>query len=183
VQRMNAREERLLRAFAAGSETAFEELLKDNRERVYRTVMRIVRNHDDALDVTQEAFVKAFVKIRNFRRASSFATWLISIAVREAINRVKRDKFRRAVSFHSLSKRSSTEGNPETVLESSMIEKRVEVAVESLPPVQRAVFTLRFYENLKISEIAEVMGSSEGAVKANYFHAVRKLRKKLSDLR
>jgi RNA polymerase sigma-70 factor (ECF subfamily) len=180
---MNEKEERLLEAFLGGSETAFEELIRNNRERIYRTVMRIVRNHDDALDVMQESFVKAYVRIRSFRRASSFATWLTSIAVREAINRVKRDKFRRAVSLHSLSRRPSpAHRNPDATTERSMLERRVGGAIESLPAVQRAVFTMRFYENLKIREIAELTGSSEGAVKANYFHAVRKLRKNLSDL-
>ncbi|KPJ59355.1 MAG: hypothetical protein AMJ46_11505 [Latescibacteria bacterium DG_63] len=181
---MNEKEERLLEAFLSGSDAAFDELVGNNRERIYRTVMRIVRNHDDALDVMQESFVKAFVKIRSFKRASSFATWLTSIAVREAINRVKRDRFRRAVSLRSLTTRPApVRGNPEAHLERSVIEERVASAIESLPAVQRAVFTMRFYENLKTREIAELIGSSEAAVKASYFHAVRKLRRSLSDLR
>ncbi|UCF78054.1 MAG: RNA polymerase sigma factor [Candidatus Eiseniibacteriota bacterium] len=181
---MNEREERLLKAFLDGNEAAFEELVKDSWERIYRTVMRIVRNHDDALDVMQDSFVKAFTRIRSFRRASSFATWLTSIAVREAINRAQRDRFRRAVSLHLLGKRPSPAGaNPDALAERSAIRERVAQAIEALPPVQRAVFTMRFYEELKVREIAELLGSSEGAVKASYFHAVRKLRRNLSGLR
>lgn len=180
---MKEREERLLNAFLSGSEAAFEELIKDNRERLYRTVMRIVRNHDDTLDVMQESFVKAFRKMSSFRKASSFSTWLTSIAVREAISKVKRDRFRHAVSLHLLTGRCSPANqNPEATMERSMIEKRVGEAIESLPGVQRAVFTMKFYEGLKIREIAELLGSSEGAVKASYFHAVRKLRDKLTGL-
>ena len=181
---MKEREEKLLDAFLNGNESAFEELVEENRERLYRTVMRIARNHDDAMDVMQESLLKAYGGIAGFRRESSFSTWLISIAVREAINRVKRDRFRNMISLPFLAARpSTTNQSPEDGAELSLIQRRVEKAVNSLPVVQRAVFTMKFYEDLKIREIAEIMGSSEGAAKASYFHAVRKLRKSLKMLR
>jgi RNA polymerase sigma-70 factor (ECF subfamily) len=180
---MRDREERLLEAFLGGSEGAFEELVSGCREKLYRIVMRIVQNHEDALEIVQDSLVKAYRGISGFRKDSSFSTWLISIGVREAMNKVKRDKFRNAISLHLLSGRPSESfGDPEESAERSILETKVREAVDSLPPAQRAVFTMKHYEDLKISEIAQLMGTSEGAVKANYFHAVKKLRNKLSAL-
>jgi len=193
---MQEREEKLLDAFLNGSETAFEELVRENRDKLYRVAMRILRNHDDALDVIQDSLVKAYRQASGFRRESGFSTWLLSIVVREAINRAKRDRFRNVLSLDTLagmSARSSTHSSgdpagtashssasPDERAEAAILAERIRKAVESLPPVQRAVFAMRHYEGLKISEIAELTGSSEGTVKANYFHAVRKLRVKLS---
>jgi len=180
---MKEREEQLLDDFLNGSESAFEELVKENRERLYRTVMRIVRNQDDAMDVIQESLLKAYKGAASFRRESCFSTWLTSIAVREAINRVKRDRFRNMLSLSLLAATPSSRcRNPEEGAVLSLLEGRVDAALRSLPAVQRAVFSMKFYEGLKVREIAEVVGSSEGAVKASYFHAVRKLRKSLSGL-
>jgi RNA polymerase sigma-70 factor (ECF subfamily) len=182
-QEMKEREEKLLDAFLNGKESAFEELVEENRERLYKTVMRIVRNHDDALDVVQESLLKAYGGIAGFRRESGFSTWLTSIAVREAINRVKRDRFRTMISLPFLAAEpSATSHNPEVQAEVSLLERRVSEAIKSLPVVQRAVFTMKFYEGLKVREIAELVGSSEGSVKASYFHAMRKLRKSLRGL-
>ena len=181
---MREKEEELLDAFLSGDESAFEELFDQNKERLYGTVMRIVRNRDDALDVIQESLIKAHRGAGRFRRESSFSTWLTSIAVKEAINRVKRDRFRSMISLSFFSTAPSTgRSNPEDDAERFLLEKRVNEALKYLPAVQRAVFTMKFYERLKASEIAELLGSSEGAVKASYFHAVRKLRKSLSGLR
>ena len=98
--RMQCREEKLLDAFLNGNETAFEELVRENRDRLYRVAMRILRNHDDALDVVQDSLVKAYRRAPGFRRESSFSTWLVSIVVREAINKARRDRFRGAISLH-----------------------------------------------------------------------------------
>ncbi|MBN1505109.1 MAG: RNA polymerase sigma factor [Candidatus Eisenbacteria bacterium] len=209
---MQGSEDRLLEAFLGGSETAFEELVRESRDRLYRTAMRILNNHDDALDVIQDSLVKAYKRASGFRRESSFSTWLTSIVVREAINKAKRDRFRNALSLHTLAGAPSGSGRryrdlpgrssdvrpdvsmdaaaahtipgriaaPDEAAEAAIMADKVRQAVESLPPAQRAVFTLKHYEGLKTSEIAELTGSREGTVKANYFHAVRKLRVKLS---
>jgi len=179
---MEKREERLLDAFLSGSESAFQELVTESREMLYRTVMRIVRNHEDAMDVIQESWLKAYKGAANFRRESSFSTWLTSIAVREAINRIKRDRFRNMLTLPFFAARPSIGScNPEDAAELSLLEKRVDDAMKFLPAVQRVVFTMKFYEGLKVIEIAELLGSSEGAVKASYFHAVQKLRKSLRE--
>ncbi|MFH0779209.1 MAG: RNA polymerase sigma factor [Candidatus Eisenbacteria bacterium] len=181
---MTERERELLDAFVEGNESAFEELITESRERIYRTVMRIVRNHEDALDVMQDSLVKAFRKRKSFRGDSSFSTWLTSIAVREAINRVKRDRFRNAISLSLLGSRPAPEKhNPDAEAERSITEERIDAAISQLPPVQRAVFTMKFHEDYTLREIGELVGSSEGAVKASYYHAVRKLRMSLRDLR
>lgn len=177
--RMQCREEKLLDAFLNGNETAFEELVRENRDRLYRVAMRILRNHDDALDVVQDSLVKAYRRAPGFRRQSSFSTWLVSIVVREAINKARRDRFRGAISLHTL---AGEFFRSDARAETAILAERIRAAVDSLPPVQRAVFAMKQYEGLKISEIAELTGSSEGTVKANYFHAVRKLRVKLSPL-
>jgi len=176
--RMEAREEGLLDAFLNGNETAFEELIRENRDRLYRVAMRILRNHDDALDVIQDSLVKAYRRAPGFRRESSFSTWLMSIVVREAINKAKRDRFRDAGDLDPVSPAPCT--GPDEQAETAILAGRISGAVESLPPAQRAVFVMRQYEGFKISEIARLTGTSEGTVKANYFLSVRKLRLRLS---
>lgn len=177
-------QEELVRRLRAGDERAFEELVTCYRERVYRVAWRVVRDDDAAEDVAQEAFIRVFRHIHRFEERSSLYTWIYRITVNIALNRLRRDRFRQMVPLGDLpweDKRPSAD--PSQVALSNELAERVDKAVRTLPDKQRAVFTLRFFEGLSHKEIAEVVGCSEGTSKANYFHAVRKLRKLLGDLR
>jgi len=173
----------LVERLQAGDEGAFEKLVEEYRERVYRVAWRILRDDEDAEDAAQEAFIKVFKSIDRFERRSSLYTWIYRITVNIALNKLKRDKFRRMVPLGDMIRRDTRPGtDPGRVTESSEIGRRIGEAVSSLPDKQRAVFTLKFYEGMSHKEIAEIVGCSEGTSKANYFHAIRKLRKLLGDL-
>lgn len=175
--------EELVERLKAGDERAFEKLVEEYRERVHRVAWRILRDDEDAEDAAQEAFIKVFKNIGRFEGRSSLYTWIYRITVNIALNKIKRDKFRRMVPLGDMIRGDSRpHSDPARAALSSEIATRIDEAVKLLPDKQRAVFTLKFYEELSHREIAEVVGCSEGTSKANYFHAIRKLRKSLEDL-
>ncbi|MCD4689989.1 sigma-70 family RNA polymerase sigma factor, partial [bacterium] len=152
--------------------------------RVYRVAWRVLRDDEAAEDCAQEAFIKVFRHIGRLEGRSSLYTWLYRITVNIALNKLKRDKFRQMVPLGDLprrDRRAST--NPLRAALSSEVAERIDEAVRQLPEKQRAVFVLKFFEGLSHREIAEIVGCSEGTSKANYFHAIRKLRVMLEDLR
>jgi RNA polymerase sigma-70 factor (ECF subfamily) len=168
----------------AGDERAFEELVTAYRERLYRVAWRILRDDESAEDAAQEAFIKVYRHIARFQERSSLYTWMYRITVNIALNKLKRDKFRGMVPLGDIVREDrSPRSDPARTTMGSEVVERVKEAVETLPDKQRAVFTLKFYEGLSHKEIADVVGCSEGTSKANYFHAIRKLRKLLGDLR
>ena len=174
----------LVRRLKAGDESAFEELVAEYRERIHRIAWRFLRDDEGAEDVAQEAFVKVYKNIGRFEERSSLYTWIYRITVNLALNRLKRDRFRQMIPLGDMVRSDpSPRADPARAAVSSEIAERIDEAIRSLPEKQRAVFTLKFHEGLSHKEIAAVVGCSEGTSKANYFHAVRKLRKLLGDLR
>lgn len=176
--------EGLVKRLKAGDERAYEELVTEYRERVYRVAWRVLRDDDAAEDAAQEAFIRVFRHIDRFEGRSSIYTWIYRITVNIALNKLKRDRFRRMVPLGDIVHRDRrASSNPARLAISSEVAERIDAAVQTLPEKQRAVFVLKFYEELSHAEIAEVLGCSEGTSKANYFHAIRKMRKQLEDLR
>jgi RNA polymerase sigma-70 factor (ECF subfamily) len=159
-----------------GERDAFDRLVERYQRDVYRLCYRYLNNHEDASDVAQEAFLRAYRAIRSFRGDSSFATWLYRIAVNACLN------FRAA-------RRPTTTEVPEVAdpragaqehLEHDEQSRRVREAVSRLPEKQRATVILKVYHELTHEEVARVLGSSVGTVKASLFHALGNLRKMLS---
>jgi RNA polymerase sigma-70 factor, ECF subfamily len=160
-----------------GEREAFDRLVQRYQRDVYRLCFRYVNNHHDANDLAQEAFLKAYRAIGRFRGDSSFSTWLYRIAVNTCLN------FRSA-------RRPEGEELPESLpdrrlgaaerLESAERSRWVREAVAGLPERQRATLILKVYHDLTHEEVARVLGSSVGTVKANLFHALANLKKKLN---
>jgi len=172
-----------LERFQRGDEKAFNELVLKYKNRIFQMILKMVRNKEDAKDLTQETFVKAYVGLKDFRREASFFTWLTRIALNLSINFTKRENFRSFVSLFDLKK-------PVLAQEPSLrdetgdeLTRAIDDAVLSLPPKQRMVFVLRYYQRLPFQGIAEVLGKSEGGTKSNYFQAIKKLKKKLARFR
>jgi RNA polymerase sigma factor (sigma-70 family) len=161
---------------------AFNLLVRRYQERVYWTVRRIVGTHEDADDVAQETFVTVWEKLDGFREDASFFTWLYRIAVNAALGHIRRRRVKRFVSLDTLllpfvdkERRSDKQ-----VLDSERV-CAVETAIQSLPPQQRTVFCMRYYDGLKYEDIATMLGKSTGTLKANYHHAIKKLEVALKD--
>jgi RNA polymerase sigma-70 factor (ECF subfamily) len=169
----------LIEQFLRGDERSFNLLVERHRERIYLLIWRMVRNREDALDLSQEVFVKAYRKLKSFRHESNFYTWLYRIAVNLALNFAKREKFRSFLSLSDLSRELVSGSSPSEEIERNELSSRIDQAVMALPEKQRMVFILRHYEEMSVKEVADLLGKSEGTIKANYFQAVRKLRRSL----
>ena len=176
-------------ALQAGNEAAFDALVKRHQGRVYAVAYRVTLNREDALDVAQEAFVKAYRKIHSWKPGSGFVPWLMRLTTNQAIDSLRRQKRHR---HESLDRKLEQQGsvmpdNPvrETDRQAGAHEigERVEQALVVLSPSQRAVFAMRHYDGLQLSEIADALGCTVGSVKVHLFRALKKMQVELSDLR
>ena len=187
--RQSASDEDLAIALQGGDEAAFDELMRRHQGRVFAVAYRITCNREDALDVAQEVFVKAFRRIRAWRPSGSFGAWLVRLTVNQAIDHLRRMK-RRGAGRVAHVPEGARELEPEApAIEqtdrkagAAEIEARVQAALAVLSPMQRTVFVLRHYEGMALAEIAPAAGCSVGSVKVHLFRALRKLRNELKDL-
>jgi RNA polymerase sigma factor (sigma-70 family) len=173
----------LVLQFQNGDESAFNRLVLKYQERMFKLAYKMIRNLEDAKDLTQEVFVKAYRGLKNFKGESSFSTWLYQIGVNSAINYCNSKKWRNLISIFQIQEPAAVWGNPVQDMKLDEMSRTVDSAILSLPPQQRAVFVLRHYDELPYQEIAKLTGRTEGALKANYFQAVKKLQKKLAHFR
>jgi RNA polymerase sigma-70 factor (ECF subfamily) len=173
----------LVQRFKEGEERAFNQLVLRYQKRIHDLVYRMVRNQEDAADISMEVFVRAYKGLGSFEERSSFHTWVTKIAVNLCINFAKREKFRSFLSIFDLSEEPSTANSSADQAERKALSVAIDQAIKSLPPRQRSCFVLKFYQGLSHKETAEILGISEGAVKANYFQAVQKLQKLLAPYR
>lgn len=158
---------------------AFKDIVEKYQRQLYEVVKRMVNDHDDAQDVLQNSFVKAWQKLEGFRGESALSTWLHRIAMNEALNHLNSARVKRSQSIDnqmiqpiSAQGFSSDEGD-ELVL-------KLEQAINLLPPRQKAVFCLRYYDELAYEEMAKILNLSEGALKATYHHAAKKIEQHLT---
>ena len=159
----------------ATSRKAFGMVVEQYGEQLYWQVRRIVLSHDDANDVMQNVFVKAWTGIGSFRNDSKLSTWLYRIAVNESL-----DFMRRRKAVHEVSADDADAGVANALLADKYFDgdetaAQLQQAIALLPEVQRTVFNLRYYGEMKYSEMSRVLGTSEGALKASYHIAVKKI--------
>ncbi len=170
----------LVEACVAGRAGAFDVIVERHRRAVYQLCYRFVGNHEDASDLSQDVFLRAYRGLRRFRGQSSLATWLYRIGVNVCLNRVTA-KTPQVESFEEQQHVDiGTESASELLLRAERA-TRVRAAIAELPRKQRATLIMRMYHEMSHQEIADVLGSSVGAVKANFFHALGNLRKLLGD--
>ena len=163
-----------------GNRQAFTELMRRYQQRVYWTARRIVGSHADADDIAQETFIKAYLGLGEFRGESGFFTWLYRIAVNLSLNALRK---RQVVNYLQesalLSKFLPADSDPSRDLEEKQLDSILQKGIAMLPEKQRAVFVLRYYEELSYEEIGRILKTSVGGLKANYFHALRKVQEYL----
>ena len=168
----------LVAAFRAGRREAFDEIVTRHRKQIYQLCYRFVRNHEDASDLAQDVFVRAFKGLQKFKGDSSLATWLYRVGVNACLNRVTAKKQREAP-IHAAERIDAGAIDPlQEVLRSERVDK-VREAIRKLPPKQRATLMLRIYQECSHEEIAAALGGTVGAAKANLFHALGNLRRAL----
>jgi RNA polymerase sigma-70 factor (ECF subfamily) len=153
-------------------EQGFQELLDMYQERLYWHIRRIVHVHEDADDVLQNVWVKVYRNIRKFDQKSSLYTWLYRIATNEALTHKSKRKLAtntlEGSVAHLLQSDPYFEGNEAMI--------QLKIAIDSLPEKQMLVFNMKYYQEMKYSEISEILGTSVGGLKASYHHAVTKIK-------
>lgn len=165
----------LIEVTLKGTVAAFEELVDRHQRQIYALALKMVKNHDDAADIAQDVFLKAYEVLGTFKRKSSFHTWLYRIAVNFCINHLRRDKTKYHIeldTYHAVQAPKALE-NMDTI----ELQDKLNEAIQNLPEKQRATVLLRICEGLPYKEIAHILDCSIGTVKANYFHAVKNLRR------
>jgi RNA polymerase sigma-70 factor (ECF subfamily) len=164
---------KLVARFLQGDGSAFDELVLRHRRAVYRLAYRLLRNHEEADDVSQEAFLRAYRALPGFRGDATFRTWITRIVINLALS--ARHPRVATVPIEEAPAPKEDPSGEETVLK-----REVRRAVGDLPPRQRQVLVLKVYEGMKFAEIAQVAGMSVGTAKATFFQAVRNLRSRLA---
>jgi RNA polymerase sigma-70 factor (ECF subfamily) len=168
------------RRLASGDEDAFTQVVGEYSRRVYALCYRILRDEEDAKDMAQEVFVRIYSKRKSFKGKSSLYTWIYRITLNMCFSYLKKHKAR-TVPFDEVEPVLAAKETAGTGA-SIALDEAVSRAVRSLPPKQRAVFSMRFYDKMAFKEIARAMGTSLGAAKANHHFAVEHLRRILGEV-
>jgi RNA polymerase sigma-70 factor (ECF subfamily) len=183
VQLTTLDERSLVDACVKGRPGAFDLLVERHKRPVYQICYRFVGNHEDASDLSQDVFLRAYRGLRRFRGQSSLSTWLHRIAVNVCLNRVS-SKAPLLQTSESVDDHQFADETEESATDRLLRKERVRTvrrAVAQLPRKQRLTVVLRVFHDMSHQEIAEILGSSVGAVKANFFHAMGNLRRILGN--
>lgn len=156
-------------------ESAFTELVKKYQERLYWHIRRILVDHDDTNDVLQNVFIKVWKGLDNFRSDSRLYTWLYRIATNECLSFLETKKKKSALSLSDYEDGLSNQIKADKHFDVNKLEWKLQLAIQKLPEKQRLVFTLRYYDEMPYEEMSKILETSEGALKASYHHAVKKV--------
>ncbi len=156
-------------------EDAFRELLSLYKERLYWHIRKIVISHDDADDVLQNTFIKVYRNIDKFKGDSKLYSWLYRIATNESITHINRNAKRMQITNEEHQNLAINNLTADVYFEGDEIQLKLQKAIASLPQKQQLVFNMKYFDDLKYKEIAEILETSEGALKASYHIAVKKI--------
>ncbi|MDE6354379.1 MAG: sigma-70 family RNA polymerase sigma factor [Prevotella sp.] len=154
---------------------AFEAVVRQYSEQLYWQVRRIVLTHEDSNDVLQNVFIKAWSHLDSFRNDSKLSTWLYRIAINESLDFMRRSKNRSSVSADAEDSGVAQMLLADEYFDGNETEAMLQEAISRLPDVQRTVFNLRYFDDMKYSEMSKILKTSEGALKASYHIAVKKI--------
>lgn len=155
---------------------AFDLIVRNFSEPLYWQIRKMVFSHDDANDLLQNVFLKAWNNIHNFRGDAKISTWLYKIAVNESINFINREKIRQSIPAESEDTSFLlTNLEADEYFDGDALHVEFLKAIAALPEKQRLVFNMKYFDELKYEEISDILGTSVGALKASYHHAVKKI--------
>jgi len=190
-QYTSAEDKALVQKAQKGDMLAFEELVARHRDKIYARAYSMMRNEEEAIDLSQEAWVKAWQRLAQFQGDSSFATWLTRIVINLCLDQIRRQKRHRAESIEAMDEESGgverqmepIMTNPTERLERGELRMRIDEAMGKLSHEHRTVLVLHEFEELEYKEIAKVMGCSIGTIMSRLFYARRRLASLLQDLK
>ncbi|WP_029033770.1 RNA polymerase sigma factor [Salinimicrobium terrae] len=181
---MNSSEEKLILRLQdpESRDAAFRELLELYQERLYWQCRNIVKNHEDADDVLQNTFIKVFRNIGKFKGESQLFSWMYRIATNEAITFINNRAKKQKLSSEELQQQIIENLENDVYFEGDEIQLKLQKAIATLPEKQQQVFNMKYFQELKYKEISDILGTSEGALKASYHHATKKIEDFLKDV-
>ena len=185
-----AEDTKLVLAAKRGDMVAFEELVARHRDKIYARAFSMMRNEDEAVDISQEAWVKGWQRLKQFQGESSFVTWMTRIVINLCLDQIRKNKRQRSDSIEEMGEESGgverqmepVMFNPTERLERSELRARIDEAMKKLSHEHRTVLVLCEFEEMEYKEIAKVMGCSIGTVMSRLFYARRKLQTMLRDV-
>lgn len=156
-------------------EKAFTAIIKKYQEKLYWHVRRMVVEHEDANDVLQNVFIRVWNGLQNFREDSQLYTWLYRIATNECLTFLEQQKKKSSISLSEVESGLSNKLKADKDFDANKLEWKLQLAIQQLPEKQRIVFNLRYYDEMPYEEMSRTLETSEGALKASYHHAVKKI--------
>ncbi|GIZ10327.1 RNA polymerase sigma factor [Flavobacterium sp. UMI-01] len=154
---------------------SFQKLLLDYQKPLYNHIRNIVLNHDDADDVLQNTFIKVFQHLKNFKGESKLFSWMYRIATNEALTFLNQKAKKNGLTSETLQNKTIDNLKSDNYFNGDEIQIKLHKAIATLPEKQQLVFKMKYFEELKYEEISEILGTSVGALKASYHHAVKKI--------
>jgi len=154
---------------------AFQKLLSTYQKPLYNHIRNIVLNHDDTDDVLQNTFVKIFQNLKNFKGESKLFSWMYRIATNEAISFLNQKAKKSGISSQIIQDKAPDNLKADVYFDGNETQIKLQQAIATLPEKQQLVFKMKYFEELKYEEISEILGTSVGALKASYHHAVKKI--------
>lgn len=175
-------DQELVILFQSGKkELAFRQIMAKYQERLYWHIRKIVISHDDTDDILQNTFIKVWKALDDFRADSQLYTWLYRIATNEALTHLKKNKKRTLVPLSNGNYDLSETLESDEYFDGDAAQKKLQNAVLMLPEKQQLVFNMKYFDEMKYEDIAEVLGTSVGALKSSFHHAVKKIEKFLNE--
>ena len=162
-------------------ENAFRELITLYKERLYWHIRKIVISHDDTDDVLQNTFIKVYRNIDNFKGDSKLFSWMYRIATNEAITHLNKNAKRMQITSEEVKTHAINNLQADVHFDGNEIQIKLQKAIATLPEKQQMVFNMKYFDSLKYKEISEILETSEGALKASYHIAVKKIESYLTE--
>lgn len=160
---------------------AFNLIVRKYQERIYWHIRKIVINHDDADDVVQNTFLKVWGGLQHFREDSQLYTWLYRIATNEALTFLKRKRTKYFLPLIDVEQQLSNSLETDPYFDGDELQAKLQKAIVRLPEKQRLVFNMKYFDEMKYEDMSEVLGTSVGALKASFHHAIKKIEKYLEE--
>jgi len=158
------------------TEKAFNAIIDSYSERLYWHVRRFTCSHEDADDLLQDIFIKVWKALPSFRSDSQLFTWLYRIATNEALNFIRKNRFKASLKAESLESLLDRKVDEDTYFDGDEMQREIQKAINTLPAKQKQVFLLRYFDEMPYEQISEILGTSVGSLKASYHHAYFKVK-------
>ena len=159
----------------ATKEKAFESLVKQYQERLYWHIRRMLADHEDSNDVLQNVFIRVWKGLENFREDAQLFTWLYRVATNECLSFIEQRKRKASIPLDTIESGLTNTIRADKDFDPGKLEWKLQLAIAQLPEKQRIVFNLRYYDEMPYAQMSQVLDTSEGALKASYHHAAKKI--------